>query len=60
VRGEKAFSEEEIVKLQAALGLDSKDVDLLLETIEFILQQVMFHFQHKIPRFSKCPQWITP
>ena len=44
VRGEKAFSEEETVKLHAALGLDAKDVDLLLETIEFILQQVKFIF----------------
>lgn len=37
---ESVFSEEEIEKLQGSLGLESQDLELLLETTVFIFQQV--------------------
>lgn len=40
LKNEKAFSDEEILKLQSAFELSAVDVNLLLETIEFILLQV--------------------
>ena len=37
---DSVFSEEEIEKLQGSLGLESQDLELLLETTVFIFQQV--------------------
>lgn len=38
---EPAFSPEEIEKLPAALKLEPKDVELVLDTSTFIMQQVL-------------------
>ncbi|CAK8676692.1 unnamed protein product [Clavelina lepadiformis] len=43
LREEHAFSEEEQIKLQLALGIGSEDRSLLLETIEFILLQAAYY-----------------
>lgn len=40
VQTDSVFSEEEIEKLQGSLGLESQDLELLLETTVFIFQQV--------------------
>lgn len=37
---ERAFSKDEEEKLQAALGLESDDLYIVLETCTFILEQV--------------------
>lgn len=37
---ERAFSEEEEDKLQSALGVTADDLELIIQTLEFILQQV--------------------
>jgi hypothetical protein len=37
---EHAFSEEEEEKLQAAFGLGSQELGLVIETLEFFLHQV--------------------
>ena len=39
---ERAFSAEEEEKLQAALQLEAKDLELVLDTTSFILQQVWY------------------
>lgn len=39
---ERAFSAEEEEKLQAALQLEAKDLELVLDTTSFILQQVQY------------------
>ncbi|CAL1546731.1 unnamed protein product [Lymnaea stagnalis] len=43
VKEERTFSEEEEEKLQSAFGVSSKDLDLILQTLEFILQQAAYH-----------------
>ncbi|RUS74080.1 hypothetical protein EGW08_018158 [Elysia chlorotica] len=43
LKEERTFSEEEEEKLQAAFGFSSNDLDLVLETLEFILQQAAYH-----------------
>ncbi|GFS02930.1 COMM domain-containing protein 10-like [Elysia marginata] len=43
LKEERTFSEEEEEKLQAAFGYTSNDLDLVLETLEFILQQAAYH-----------------
>ena len=40
LQDERAFSAEEEQKLQAALELEAKDLELVLDTIAFILEQV--------------------
>ena len=40
LQDERAFSTEEEQKLQAALELEAKDLELVLDTIAFILEQV--------------------
>jgi len=40
---ERAFSAEEEEKLQAALQLEAKDLELVLDTTSFILQQAAYH-----------------
>ncbi|XP_006813989.1 COMM domain-containing protein 10-like [Saccoglossus kowalevskii] len=43
LRDERSFSEDEEEKLQTALGLESEDVQLILETIAFIIEQTAYH-----------------
>lgn len=43
LKAERSFSEEEEEKLQAALSLEKKDLQLILETISFILEQSVYH-----------------
>ena len=40
-KDERAFSEEEEEKLQAAFALESDDLHVVLETCAFILEQVI-------------------
>ena len=42
LQDERAFSVEEEQKLQVALDLDGKDLDLVLDTTAFILEQVKY------------------
>ena len=37
---ERTFSDEEEEKLQTALGVAGSDLELIIETLEFVLQQV--------------------
>ena len=37
---ERTFTEEEEEKLQSALGVAGADLELIIETLEFFLQQV--------------------
>lgn len=41
-KDEKAFTEEEENKLESALGLEPDDLQIVLETAAFILEQVGF------------------
>ncbi|XP_059159992.1 COMM domain-containing protein 10-like [Physella acuta] len=43
LKEERTFSDEEEEKLQGAFGISSKDLDLVLQTLEFILQQAAYH-----------------
>ncbi|XP_068694296.1 COMM domain-containing protein 10-like [Montipora foliosa] len=43
LRDDRAFSEEEEEKLQIALGLESDDLHIVLETCAFILEQAAYH-----------------
>uniref|UniRef100_A0A1A8JSM9 COMM domain containing 10 n=1 Tax=Nothobranchius kuhntae TaxID=321403 RepID=A0A1A8JSM9_NOTKU len=43
LKGERTFSEEEEQKLQAALSLDKRALNLVLETSAFILEQAVYH-----------------
>ncbi|XP_071793859.1 COMM domain-containing protein 10-like [Asterias amurensis] len=43
LRDEHSFSEEEQEKLQVALGLEGNDLQLVLETTAFILEQAAYH-----------------
>ncbi|XP_044053840.1 COMM domain-containing protein 10 isoform X1 [Siniperca chuatsi] len=43
LKGERTFSEEEEQKLQAALSLDKQALNLVLETVAFILEQAVYH-----------------
>ncbi|XP_043915097.1 COMM domain-containing protein 10 [Protopterus annectens] len=43
LKAERSFSEQEEEKLQAALSLEKKDLQLVLETISFILEQAVYH-----------------
>ncbi|XP_038077865.1 COMM domain-containing protein 10-like [Patiria miniata] len=43
LRDDHSFSEEEQEKLQVALGLEGKDLQLVLETTSFILEQAAYH-----------------
>lgn len=43
LKEERTFSEEEEEKLQAAFDVTAADLDLVLETLEFILQQAAYH-----------------
>ncbi|KAL3867481.1 hypothetical protein ACJMK2_044683 [Sinanodonta woodiana] len=43
LKDERTFSEEEEEKLQTALGLSPPDLELLLQTLEFFLQQAAYH-----------------
>uniref|UniRef100_A0A1A8CJA2 COMM domain containing 10 n=1 Tax=Nothobranchius kadleci TaxID=1051664 RepID=A0A1A8CJA2_NOTKA len=43
LKGERTFSEEEEQKLQAALSLDKRALNLVLETSAFILEQAAYH-----------------
>ncbi|XP_029427007.1 COMM domain-containing protein 10 isoform X3 [Rhinatrema bivittatum] len=42
LKAERSFSEEEEEKLQAAFSLEKRDLQLLLETIAFILEQAVY------------------
>lgn len=43
LKEERTFSEEEEEKLQAALSLDKKALNLVLETAAFVLEQAVYH-----------------
>lgn len=43
LQNEKAFTEEEEEKLQAAFDLSSKDLGNILDTISFVLEQAAYH-----------------
>ncbi|XP_012942446.1 COMM domain-containing protein 10 [Aplysia californica] len=43
LKEERTFSEEEEEKLQGALDVSSNELELILETLEFILQQAAYH-----------------
>ncbi|XP_068594691.1 COMM domain-containing protein 10 [Brachionichthys hirsutus] len=43
LKGERTFSGEEELKLQAALSLDKQALSLVLETSAFILEQAVYH-----------------
>ena len=43
IQDERPFSPEEEEKLQGALGLEAKDLELVIETTTFILQQAAYH-----------------
>ncbi|RVE67997.1 hypothetical protein OJAV_G00087560 [Oryzias javanicus] len=43
LKGEKTFSEEEEEKLQVALSLDKRGLNLVLETTAFVLEQAAYH-----------------
>ena len=43
IQNEKAFTDEEEEKLQAAFQLTSRDVDNILDTISFVLEQAAYH-----------------
>ncbi|XP_018106522.1 COMM domain-containing protein 10 isoform X2 [Xenopus laevis] len=43
LKAERSFSDEEEEKLQAAFALDKQDLNLVLETIAFILEQAVYH-----------------
>ncbi|XP_013414424.1 COMM domain-containing protein 10 [Lingula anatina] len=43
LKDERAFSEEEEEKLQSAFGLEGEELDLVITTCEFILQQAAYH-----------------
>ena len=51
---EPAFSPEEIEKLPAALKLEPKDVELVLDTSTFIMQQVQHHIHTTL--LTPCSQ----
>ena len=42
-KDERTFSEDEEEKLQGALDLSGSDLELVLQTLEFFLQQVCYH-----------------
>ena len=42
-QGERAFSAEEEERLQPALGLDTRQLSLVLDTVTFVLQQAAYH-----------------
>ena len=43
MQNEKAFTEEEEEKLQVAFDLTSKNLENILDTISFILEQAAYH-----------------
>ncbi|KAH9492958.1 COMM domain-containing protein 10 [Bulinus truncatus] len=43
VKEERTFSEEEEEKLQNAFDISASDLELILQTLEFILQQAAYH-----------------
>ena len=43
LQSERAFTADEEEKLQGALQLDPKDLDLVINTTTFILQQAAYH-----------------
>ncbi|BFY97107.1 hypothetical protein BsWGS_00147 [Bradybaena similaris] len=43
IKEERTFSEEEEEKLQGAFHMSSSDLELVLQTLEFILQQAAYH-----------------
>ncbi len=43
IQDERAFSTEEEGKLQGALRLEAKELELVLDTTTFILQQAAYH-----------------
>ncbi|GFO13581.1 comm domain-containing protein 10-like [Plakobranchus ocellatus] len=43
LKEERTFTEDEEEKLQVAFNISSNDLDLVLETLEFMLQQAAYH-----------------
>ncbi|XP_052216689.1 COMM domain-containing protein 10-like isoform X2 [Dreissena polymorpha] len=43
LKDERTFSEEEEEKLQQTLGIDGPELELVLQTLEFLLQQAAYH-----------------
>ena len=52
LQDERTFTEDEEEKLQASLGLDGADLELVLQTLEFFLQQVCNKYTYSIYLFS--------
>ena len=57
IKDEPVFSDEECAKLQIALELESQELELVLETTSFILQQAAYHLA-KPPLLHKQLQEI--
>ena len=43
MQDERSFTEDEEEKLETALGIEGRDLQLVLETTAFILEQVSIH-----------------
>lgn len=43
LKDERTFSKDEEDKLQATLGISAQDLELLLQTLEFFIQQAAYH-----------------
>ena len=55
-KDERTFSEDEEEKLQGALDLSGPDLELVLQTLEFFLQQVGNHSNSVLGRvITRCP-----
>ncbi|XP_028314495.1 COMM domain-containing protein 10 [Gouania willdenowi] len=61
LKGERTFSEEEEEKLQTALSLDQRSLNLVLETTAFIFEQAVYHnmkpasLQQHLELVQMCP-----
>uniref|UniRef100_A0A3B3DVX8 COMM domain containing 10 n=1 Tax=Oryzias melastigma TaxID=30732 RepID=A0A3B3DVX8_ORYME len=62
LKGEKTFSEEEEEKLQVALSLDKRGLNLVLETTAFVFEQAAYHnikpasLQQQLEGIHVCPE----
>jgi hypothetical protein len=43
LRDERNFTEDEELKLQSVFALEAKDLELVLETVSFFLEQAAYH-----------------
>ncbi len=62
IQDEPVFTDEECTRLQAALGLESQDLELILETSSFFLQQVrrfLKNITYSVTLIDIPSLWIT-